>query len=86
MFVKWNWYAPLKALVKAKQRKFFNRIWLERCELDNDPLIHVMNIVFRYNDCVSRDIRDMTINNVNDVSIATNNLKTKTFSSVAKIG
>ena len=42
-----------------------------------------MNIVFRYNDCVSRDIRDMTINNVNDVSVAIENLKTKTLSSVS---
>ena len=68
---------PLKAIVKAKQRKFFSKMWIERNETDRDPLIHAMRIVLNYNDCVSRDIRDMISNNINDVDIAIDTLKSK---------
>ena len=58
---------PLRALVKAKQRKFFKKMWLERIDIDNDPLMHVMRIVLSYSDSVSRYLRDMTSDFVDDV-------------------
>ena len=52
-------------------------MWIERNETDGDPLMHVMRIVLNYNDVVSRDIRDMISNNINDVNIAIDTLKSR---------
>ena len=72
---------PLRALVKAKQRKFFNKMWLERKDLDNDPLMHAMRIVLNYNDSISRYLTDLTSIYINDVAEAQHNLKTKILNS-----
>ena len=61
---------PLRALVKAKQRKFFKKMWLERNDLDNDPLMHAMRVVLGYNYSISRYLNDMTSNYTNDVEEA----------------
>ena len=62
---------PLRALVKAKQRKFFKKMWLERNEMNNDPLMHAMRVTLRYNDAISRYLKDMTTNyRTNDIKEA----------------
>ena len=60
----------LRALIKAKQIKFFRKMWLERNTMDDDPLIHAVRLVMNYNDQVARYITDITFNNVNDIEEA----------------
>ena len=57
----------LKALVKEKQRKYFHKVWTERNDMVDDPLMHVLRLVLNYNDKVSRYINDMTLSDFNDV-------------------
>ena len=66
---------PVKALIKAKQRKFFTKMWRERNAMTDDPLAHAMRIVMEYNDNVSRYIRDMTSDYTDDVEEAQTVLK-----------
>ena len=56
-------------------------MWIERNETNRDPLIHAMRTVLNYIDFVSRDIRDMISNNINDVDIAIVALKSKIINS-----
>ena len=72
---------PLKALIKRKQRTFFSKMWLERNGMDDDPLIYAMHTVLNYNDSQSRVLRDMTVNNINDVQLALVTLKTNILNS-----
>ena len=74
---------PLRALIKAKQRKFFKKIWRERGEMNDDPLIYAMQVVCRYNDSISRYIIDMTTNDRDDVKEAQTILKTKIINSIS---
>ena len=67
---------PLKALVISRQRNFFKKMWLERNGMDDDPLIYGMQLLFRYNDAVSRLVRGFTMNDTNDIENAINKLKT----------
>ena len=60
----------LRALIKAKQRNFFHKMWLERNTMDDDPMIHAVRLVMNYNDQVSRYITGITFNNVNDIEEA----------------
>ncbi len=57
----------LRAIIKAKQRKFFHKMWPERNTMDDDPLMHAVRLAMSYNDQVSRYINDLTFNNVDDV-------------------
>ena len=72
---------PLRALVKSKQRNFFNKMWLERNEIDNDPLMHAMNLTFSYNDSISRYLTDLSTIYINDIGDAQSNLRTKILNS-----
>ena len=43
-------------------------MWLERNEMNNDPLMHAMRVTLRYNDAISRYLKDMTTNyRTNDI-------------------
>ena len=57
----------LRVLVKAKQRKFFKKMWLERNSMTDDPLIHVLKIAIGYNDARSRYIMDLITNDYDDI-------------------
>lgn len=60
-------YAPLKAIVKRKQRKFFVKIHNERVHMQDDPLGFVIKLVLnnRYN--TRTYLHDLINNsNVND--------------------
>ena len=74
-------FTPLQALVKAKQRPFFQKMWLERNAIVNDPLMHAIQVTLSYNDSMSRYLRDMTRNNINDIEEAQSVLKTKIMNS-----
>ena len=50
-------------------------MWTERDEMNDDPLIHAMHIILRYNDAVSRSIRDFTTSATNDIEEAITILK-----------
>ena len=60
----------LRALIKAKRRKFLHKIWSARDTMNDDPLMHAMRIVMSHNDQVSRYITDLTFNDVDDVEEA----------------
>ena len=68
---------PLSALVKAKQRKFFNKMWNERLDMIDDPLIHSIKILCNYNDSISRYIKDCINNDIDEIEIAKNRIKLK---------
>ena len=66
---------PLKSLVRAKQRKFFRKVTQERIELNDDPLLHAINITLSYRDSMSRFVGDLIHNHSDDVNEGLNNLK-----------
>ena len=68
---------PLRALVRAKQRNFFSKMWLERNEMTDDPLMLAIESVKRYNDTISRLVVDLTNSRVNDIEEAQTLLKTR---------
>ncbi len=70
-------FPPFCALVKAKQRKFFLKLWPERREMIDDPLSLVIGMTLGYNCNLSRYVRDLFDNNVDDVQAAVNELKEK---------
>ena len=74
---------PLRALVKAKQRKFFQKMWLERNDIVDDPLMYAIRLTLTYNDSKSRYLRDMTNNHINDIEVAQSALKTKIMNSIS---
>ena len=76
---------PLRALIKAKQRKFFKKIQRERIEMNDDPLIYAMQVVCRYNDSISRYIVDMITNDKDDIKEAQTIFKTKNYKLYIKL-
>ena len=76
---------PVKAFVKAKQRKFFNNMWNERLNMIDDPLKHAMMITCNYNDSISRYIKDCinNDNNVDEIQNAKNIVKMRIMNSVS---
>ena len=75
--------SPLRAVVRAKQRKFFKNMWQDRNLMNDDPLIHVMRIALDYNDATSRYITDLTRNEHDDLLEAQEILKSKIRNSVS---
>ena len=68
-------YPPLVSLVKAKQRKFFRKMWIERHDMPDDPLIYVLNQCMYNNTSTSRLLHDFVNNDVDDVEKAFEDLK-----------
>lgn len=62
-------YPSLLDLVEFKQHKFFKNMWVERRELSDDPLIHVMNIVVEGNCMTARKLRYFINNDVIDLNV-----------------
>ncbi len=58
---------PLRSLVMARQRKFFQSLWCERQHMINDPWVHVVKLVLASNTCTSRHIDSLIHDNVDDV-------------------
>ena len=57
---------PLKSLIVSKQRSFFRKIYHERHDLNDDPLMHAINIVLQYDDSDCRYINDLISSNFDD--------------------
>ena len=74
---------PVSAFVKAKQRKFFNKMWNERLNMIDDPLIHAMKITCNYNDYISRYIKDCIDNDIDEIENAKNTVKLRIRNSLS---
>ena len=61
---------PLKALVKAKQSKFFKTMWKERRDMTDDPLNHMLHTVMNTNISTAKYIRSLLENENNYVNDA----------------
>ena len=66
---------PLKALVLAKQRKFFAKIWSERSGMLGDPLVHAINITLSQRTSTARYLNDLLHNDVDDIELAMRDIK-----------
>ncbi len=62
--------SSLRAVIKAKHRKFFHKMWSQRNTMNDEPLTHAVRLVMSYNDQLSRYITDLTCNNVDDAEEA----------------
>lgn len=58
---------PLRFLVMARQRKFYQTLWYERQHMIDDPWMHVVKLVFASNTRTSRHIDSLIHDSINDV-------------------
>lgn len=58
-------------------------MWHERYQYNDDPLMHVLKLVINSNHVTSRLIREMTTNNVPDLTTAMHNLKGNLATSIS---
>ena len=63
-------YPSLIDLVRHRQHKFLRNIWRERCDMNDDPLIHVIKIVIDSNCITSRTVNKYIRTNVKDLKEA----------------
>ena len=67
-------FPPLKSLVKQRQRKFFKSMWADRRNMVDDPLNFMLGVTLSSNTPVSKYVKDLLDNEVNDTSEAMNNI------------
>ena len=70
-------YPPLRALITARQRRFFTRMWRERRDMEDDPLAHVIRLTLGYNCYTSRYLNDILNIDTDDITQAVYHLKRK---------
>ena len=63
-------FPPVNDLVKYNQHKFFHRIWKERSEYRDDPLVFVINMIKSSNTVTGRLITEYISNHVIDIKQA----------------
>ncbi len=66
---------PINTVIKKKLRKYFKRVWIERSQMDDDPLIMALKTVMaaRYN---TKDyVYDLIHNDLDDINIGMRELK-----------
>ena len=68
-------YPPLKDLVLAKQRKFFQRMWTDRSNMTDDPLVHAIRIVRNSQFRTGKYITGLIDDNMDDVMMAREMIK-----------
>lgn len=68
-------YPPLKYLVKAKQRKFFSKLWNERRGMDDDPWVHATKITLATNTPTARCIKGLIEERCDDVQFGLEHIK-----------
>ena len=76
-------FLPLPDIVKHKQHSFLNAMWQERYNYNDDPLMHVLKLVINSSHVTSRLVREMTTNNVPDLTTAMHNLKENLATSIS---
>ncbi len=74
---------PLHALVKAKQRAFFHKMWRERRDMQDDLPSHAIHVTLNSSTVTSRFLFDIIHTNVDDIHDAYNSLKTSAVFSVS---
>ena len=62
-------YPSLKALIQAKQRKFFQSLWDERHDSHDDPWTHAVRLTLASNTPTGRHIDGLIHNAVDDVKL-----------------
>ena len=67
-------FPPLKSLVKQRQRKFFKSMWADRCNMVDDPLNFMLGVTLSSNTPLSRYVKDLLDNDLNDTNVAINNI------------
>ena len=70
-------FPPVNDLVKYNQHKFFYKMWLERSEYRDDPLVFVINIVRNSNTVTGRLITDYINNGVIEIQQAMQSVITR---------
>ena len=60
-------YAPLKAIVKARQRKFFVKMYNDRINMDDDPLGLVIKLVMNTRYSTKKYLHDLINNDIGDI-------------------
>ena len=68
-------YPSLEALVKAKQRKFFSKMWEDRSAMRDDPLIHAISIVRNYNTPIKRTVNGFISDDIDDIQLDIDRIK-----------
>ncbi len=66
---------PVKYLVMAKQRKFFQRLWDERQLMVDDPWTHAVKLVRATNISTSKYIDGLIRNKIDDVNAGVESVK-----------
>ena len=68
-------YSPLKSLVVARQRKFFQRLWWERRRMSDDPWAHALNLTLATNTPTSKHIQNLINNSLDDIKAGIQSVK-----------
>ena len=76
-------YPSLKALIQAKQRKFFQLLWGERHGSLDDPWTHAVRLTLASNTSTGRYINSLIHNSVDDVKLSIETLKSNIIRSVS---
>ena len=82
MFIR-NWMSPLHALVKAKQRRYFKTIWSERQHMQDDPLLHAIQLTLNSNTITSRFLSNLIHDDIDDIECACDSLRTSVEASLS---
>ena len=76
-------YPTVKALIQAKQRKFFQLLWGERHGSLDDPWAHAVRLTLASNTPTARYIYSLIHDSVDDVKLSIENLKSNIIRSVS---
>ncbi len=68
-------YAPVHCLIRKKQRAFLRRVWSERSQLIDDPLMLALRTVMRAQYNTKQFIQDLLLDNVDDVEVGRQEIK-----------
>ena len=60
-------YPSLKQQVRQKQHKFFRKMWLERQEMNDDPLVFIINLTVASNTVASRLVQQYISSDVRNI-------------------
>ena len=76
-------YAPLKSLVLARQRKFFQQLWGERRRMSDDPWAHTVKLTLATNTPTSKHIQSLINNSIDDIKVGIESVKQSIINSTS---
>ena len=68
-------YPPLKSLVMARQRKLFQRLWSERCDMLDDPWTHAVTLTLAANTPTTTHVTGLLNDDIDDIKVGIQTLK-----------